>query len=171
MYSPLQEEIWYDDSIKVRICITDEVCLIGKCPKKPSVSHNCPPSLGLYQTCFPSQIMPIICTQNTSETQPQMGTPWGFRWSCKHILPNETQWQTVPEISWLPGANHQSHCYQKTLTGWYKPSPNSTDLCLPSNCIQQYVSSLDQSLGNLANKVGQIQGRIKLNTKKQDLFG
>ena len=72
MYSLFQEKIQYT-SIKVRICITDDECFLGQCPKKSNLSHNCP--IMQYQTHFPPQIKTIIYAQSTLVTEPKMGTP------------------------------------------------------------------------------------------------
>lgn len=74
-HSLLQEKIQYDDSIKVRICITDEGCLIGKCPKKPGGSHNCPASVGFIKQIFPLRSGPLYVYKIPQKQNPKWGLP------------------------------------------------------------------------------------------------
>lgn len=61
------------------------------------------------------------------------------------LLYNHSQQQSPPGATLRAGTNHQSQCYQRImLTKQDKLALNSSDPCLQSTTINQYISCLDQ---------------------------
>lgn len=103
--------IQYSNSIKVRICITDESCLTVRCPRSHVRATIILLMLGCTGHTFLLRSGSLNMHEISQSQSPKGELNWGF-WSCRHSLPNQPQWQSTSEIIWWTGTNHWSHCYQ-----------------------------------------------------------